>query len=208
VNCSRFQTLLSDYLDHKLDRQVELAMNQHLELCSKCQTTVSDVRELREDLRYFPEAQVSEELILEILKKTSGIHEETNIWKGLVLPALRPFLSQRYAFATLMIFAFISFAVNVMGPGFSVSSFSPSNLMAKADRISNQIYLGWKEFNNVKSRWSEEIRLIKEDVFGRLDYHLITVLFESYNESLEEEDSTREETTAQESDEDEDTDNE
>jgi len=208
MNCSRFETLLSDFLDERLDQRVQTAMEQHLESCSACQVTVADVQQLHEELSHFPEAMVSEELITEILKKTSGIPEETTFWKGLILPALRPFLSQRYAFATVMMFAFISFAVNVMGPGFSASSFSPSSIMAKADRLSNQAYLSWKEFNDIKSRWSEEIKLFKEDLFGRLDYHLITVLFESYNESLEEENSTREDINAQESVEKEETDNE
>jgi len=208
MNCARFETLLSDFLDGRLDKRVQTAIAQHLESCPGCQTTLQDVRELREELAHYPEAIVSEELIARILRETSGIPEERTFWKGLILPALKPFLSQRYAFATLMIFAFISFAVNVMGPGFSASSFSPSSIMAKADRLSNQVYMSWKEFNNFKSRWSEEIRLFKEDLFGRLDYHLITVLFESYNESLEEENTTREETTAQESEEQEETDDE
>jgi hypothetical protein len=174
-------------------------MDQHLESCASCKTLLSDVRNLCEDLEHFPEAAVPEELITKILVKTSGIPEEKTFWQGLILPAIRPFFTQRYAFATVMMFAFISFAVNVMGPGFSASSFSPSSIMAKADRLSNQIYVAWKEFNDAKNRWGEEIKLFKEDMFGRLDYHLITVLFESYNESLEEENTTREETTAQES---------
>ena len=33
---------------------------------------------------------------------------------------------------------------------------------------------------------AEEIRLLKEDLYGRLDYHLVSQLFKSYQRSLEE----------------------
>jgi len=196
MNCSRFETLLSEFMEQNLDPRVREAADRHLETCAACRELVADVQLLVDDLAHFPEVEVPDTLVPEILRKTSGIPRETSFWRDLVMPAVRPFLTQRYAFATVMIFAFLSFAVNVMGPGFSASSFSPSSLMARADRLSSQVYLTWKEFNDVKSRWSEEFRLFKEDLFGRLDYHLITMLFESYQASLEEENSipTAEET--------------
>lgn len=187
MNCARFETLLTDYMDGTLDVRVLEAMEEHQAGCPSCSRLIADVRQLRDDLEHLPELPVREELIRTILERTSGIPEKKSFWRDLVLPNLQPFLSQRYAFATLMMFVFISFAVNVMGPGFSVSSysrFSPTRLVERADLVSEQVYQKWSEFNDLKMRISEEIRLFKEDLFGRLDYHLITVLFESYDESL------------------------
>jgi hypothetical protein len=184
MNCSRFETLLSDYADGRLDARVQAAAAKHLEECSGCSTLLTEVQELREELQNFPEVQVSEELIDRILLRTSGRPEAYSFWKDLVVPTFQPFLSQRYAFATIMMFVFISFSVNMMGPGFSVSSYS-SSLVAKADQVTDEIYRKWREFNDLKRQVSEEISFLREDLIGRLDYHLVTILFRSYSESIE-----------------------
>lgn len=188
MNCARFETLLSDYMDGALDGRVRSAMDQHRQECSACSSLLREVASLRRELAHFPEVPVREELIERVLLQTTGKPEKLSFWQGLVLPAIQPFLTQRYAFATLMIFVFISFAANVMGPGFSVSSysrFSPAALMARADEFSGEIYKTWREFNDLKSRAREELRLFKEDLIGRLDYHLVGILFESYEDSLQ-----------------------
>jgi hypothetical protein len=190
MNCSRFETLLSDYMEGMLDARVQAAMEQHLQECSQCSALLDEVKALREELRDFPEVSVREELIEQILEHTSGKPVERPLWSGIILPAIRPFLSQRYAFATLLIFAFISFAVNVMGPGFSAASYSrlrPSAIIARADELSSEVYKKWREFNDFKSQVNEELRLFKDDLLGRLDYHLVNILFESYEESLDQE---------------------
>lgn len=200
MNCSRFETLLSDYMDGMLDAPVQTAMEQHLRQCSECAGLLEDVRSLRDELREFPEVTVREELIAQVLEKTTGRPVERTLWGGVIFPALRPFLSQRYAFATILIFAFISFAVNVMGPGFSAASYSrlrPSAIIARADEISSEIYKKWREFNDFKSRANEELRLFKEDLLGRLDYHLVTILFESYEESIEQQEQTEQQKAAE-----------
>ena len=184
MNCSRFETLLSDYADGRLDARVQAAAEKHLEECSDCSTLLTEVQKLREELQNFPKVQVSEELIDRILVRTSGRPEAYSFWKDLVVPTFQPFLTQRYAFATIMMFVFISFSVNMMGPGFSVSSYS-SSLVAKADQVTDEIYRKWREFNDLKRQVSEEISFLKEDLIGRLDYHLVTILFRSYSESIE-----------------------
>ena len=197
MNCPRFETLLSDYADGRIDARVRSAAEQHLQGCPNCSALLAEVQELREDLQNFPEIRVSEELIDRILEKTSGKPEAYSFWNDLVLPTFQPFLTQRYAFATIMMFVFLSFAVNMMGPGFSVSSYS-SSLVAKADRVTDEIYSKWREFNDLKRQVSEEIAFLKEDLLGRIDYHMVTVLFRSYSESIEDQD---EEQTQEKSDE-------
>jgi hypothetical protein len=120
------------------------------------------------------------------MERTSGKPQTYSLWHDYLLPAVQPFLTQRYAFATIMIFVFLSFAVNVAGPEFSASSLSPSAIAATADRFSSQVYQKWAEFNDFKNRVGKEYELLKEDLLGRLDYHLVTILFRSYSESLRE----------------------
>lgn len=190
MNCSRFETLLSEYADGGLDPRVRSAVEQHLQDCSNCTLLSAEVQQLRQDLQHFPEVAVSEELIDRILVRTSGKPEAYSFWRELVFPTLQPFLSQRYAFATIMMFVFLSFAVNMMGPGFSVSSYS-SSLSAKADQVTNEVYRRWREFNDLKRRVSEEIAFLKEDLLGRLDYHLVTILFRSYSESIQDQEEAQ-----------------
>lgn len=187
MNCSRFETLLSDYMDGSLDARVRDAMQGHLRECEHCPPLVEEVARLRRELADFPEVAVPEELVLAVLQRTSGVPSRNSWWYDVILVHLRPFMTQRYGFATLVMFAFLSFTVNVLGPGFSAFSYSslrPSALAARADQVSGEIYKRWHEFNAFKARVAEEVRLLKEDLVGRLDYHLIAILFESYDETV------------------------
>lgn len=191
MNCQRFETLLTDYIDGALDRHVRSAANIHLEGCSNCTSLLQEVRKLCTELAHFPEVSVPPALIEEIVHRTSGKPQTYSLWQDYLLPAVRPFLTQRYAFATIMMFVFLSFAVNLAGPEFSASSLSPSALVAKADRFSSQLYRKWAEFNDFKTRVEKEYLLLREDLLGRLDYHLVTILFRSYSEAVEEESERR-----------------
>ena len=164
MNCQRFETLLSDYIDDKLDQHVCSAIGAHLEGCANCASLLEDVRELCFDLEHFPEVSVPETLIDQIMERTSGKPQSHSIWQDYIVPTVRPFLTQRYAFATIMIFVFLSFAVNLAGPEFSASSLSPSAIVAKADHFSAQVYKKWAEFNDFKTRVRNEFDLLKEDL--------------------------------------------
>jgi hypothetical protein len=192
MNCQRFETLLSDYIDDKLEQPVCSAIDTHLEGCATCVSLLEDVKKLCFDLEHFPEISVPETLTDQIMERTSGKPQSRSIWQDYIVPSVRPFLTQRYAFATIMIFVFLSFAVNLAGPEFSASSLSRSAIVAKADHFSVQVYKKWAEFNDFKTRVRNEFDLLKEDLLGRLDYHLVTILFRSYSESIEKENQGRE----------------
>lgn len=192
MNCSRFETLLSEFLERRLDHRVSTTMQAHLAECPGCSRLVDEVRRLQEEVAAFPEIRVSPLLIERILEQTSGKKTTYSFWKDLLLPTLKPFLSPRYTFATLLMFVFLSLMANVLGPEFSAFSQSrgSASLTERADRISSQIYSKWMQFNEWKTRATQELKLLKEDLFGRIDYHLITILFESYNASLEDAEDT------------------
>lgn len=186
MNCQRFETLLTDYIDEMLDQHVRRAIDTHLEGCPNCAMLVDEVSGLCTELARFPEVSVPPSLIDSIMDRTSGRPQTHSLWRDYLVPVVRPFLTQRYAFATIMIFAFLSFAANLAGPEFSASSLSPSAIVARADRFSSQIYRKWAEFNDLKTRVGKEYELLKDDLLGRLDYHLVTILFRSYSEAIEE----------------------
>lgn len=196
MNCANAETLLSDYLDGGLEAPVRDAMAGHLRHCVACSELLAGIGQVRQELGRLPKLQARQELVDSILDRTSGRTKQVSIWRDLVLPTLQPFRSQRYAFATLMMFVFLSLAANLAGPEFTASSaggLRPSSIAQKADQISGQIYRKWMEFNEFKSRAAEEFRLLREDLFGRIDYHLITILFQSYDESLQQDSETGEE---------------
>lgn len=189
MNCSRFETLLSDSMEGVLDPRVQAAVEIHLRECPACTALLQQVKELRQELAEFPEIRVSEQFVHRILERTSGIPQQYSWWRDFVVAGLRPLMTQRYAFATLVMFAFISFAVNVMGPTFSAAGSSllnPSALVARADEFTGSIYRRWQEFNGFKARVSEELKLMKEDLIGRLDYHLVAILFANYDDTVRE----------------------
>lgn len=189
MNCARFETLLSEYMDQTLEAPVRQVMEEHARSCPACSRLRRQVKSLRQELEHFPLLEPPAHLLEAILDRTWGRRPVRSLWSDLFLPTVRPFLTQRYALATAMMFVLLSFLVNVLGPGFSAfsySSLSPSRLLEETDRVSNQLYKKWVEIRDAKDRWIAELKLLKEDLYGRLDYHLITILFKSYSESLRE----------------------
>ena len=188
MNCSSFETLLSDYMDDALDPRVRAAIDQHLAGCSACSSMLAEVGSLRDQLLDFPSIEPTEELLETVIEKTSGRFRVRSIWADFIAPTLRPFKTQRFAFATLMMFVFLSLVANVIGPDFSAMSFSdmsPSALIERADRFSNQLYRKWMQVNGAKTRLVGEVWRLKEDLYGRLDYHLINMLLRSVQESAQ-----------------------
>jgi hypothetical protein len=195
MNCSRLETLLTDYLDQNLDPRVHRAAADHLRSCFACANLLEEVRALRFELSDLPEMEPPEGLVDRILETTSGKPKRRSLWSDMVLPTLVPFFSQRFAFATLMMFVFLMFMVNMIGPGFSALSYNslrPSVLIEEADRLSNQIYARWMQVKDARTRVVAEIRLLKEDLYGRLDYYLVTIMFRSESEPAQEEQGKQE----------------
>jgi len=92
-------------------------------------------------------------------------------------------------------FVFLSLVANVIGPDFSAFSFSdirPSALVEQADRFSSQVQKKWVQIRNMQARMVGEIWRLKEDLYGRLDYHLINMLLRSYQHSIEEQEAGKE----------------
>jgi len=188
MNCSSFETLLSDYMDDALDPRVKAAIDQHLAGCQACASILSEVSALRTQLLEFPNIEPSEQLLETVIERTSERFRVRTIWAEFIALTLRPFKTQRFAFATLIMFVFLSLVANVIGPDFSALSFSdmsPSALVERADRFSNQIYRKWMQVKAVKSELSGEVWRLKEDLYGRLDYHLINMLLRSFEQSVQ-----------------------
>lgn len=185
MNCSRFETLLSDYLERTLEPPVQQAARAHLESCPSCQSLYGEVGILREQLQAFPTVEAPEDLVDRILVKTTGRPRTRSLWADMIVPTVRPFLTQRYAFATVMLFVFLSLMVNLAGPP-AGAVLSPSRLAESADRATVQLNRTWAEIQDFKNRVFKEATLLTEDLSGRLDYHLISLLFKSYSESVSE----------------------
>jgi hypothetical protein len=78
----------------------------------------------------------------------------------------------------------------MLGPEFTASGQSGLNPVYWGERVtsfSGDLYKKWREFDSFKQRVGDEIGLLKDDLLGRLDYHLTMALFRSYEESMQEE---------------------
>lgn len=187
MNCSRCETLLSDYMEEALPSPVRLAVQEHLDSCPDCRELLEEVRQLRSELADFPPAAPPEGMVESILLQTVGPPKSRSLWRDIFSPTLLPFLTPRFAFATGIMFVFLSLMVNVLGPGFSgrSSDLSASTLAEGGARVANQVSKRWEQFRDFRARAWEELSLWAEDVTGRLDYHLITGLFRNYQEAVE-----------------------
>ena len=185
MNCSRFETILTDYLERRLDLPVQQAVEAHLRDCEQCSALLDNVVALRRELENFPELTPPEDLVDRILVKTTGRPQPLSLWKETILPAIKPFFTKRFTFATVLLFVFLSLMVNLVGPP-AGAVLSPGGLAESADKLTTQIAMKWAQVLSFTDSVAEEIRLLKEDLYGRLDYHLVSQLFKSYQRSLEE----------------------
>jgi hypothetical protein len=180
-------------MEGTIDLRLNQAMADHLRECQICSTLVTEVRDLRQSLTAFPQIGMPPKLVERILDKTSGRPKKRSFWRDMVLPTLRPFLTQRYAFGTGIMLVFISLLISLLGPGFSTlgaSDLSPSGVAENADRLTDRVRMRWVQVQSYEKRAVEELRLIKDDLSGRLDYYLVNMLFRSYRESVQEKQNT------------------
>ncbi len=190
MNCSRFETILTDYLERRLDSPVEQAVEVHLGDCEQCSALLENVVALRGELKDFPEITPPDDLVDRILLKTTGRPKPLSFWKETILPTMRPFFTKRFTFATVLLFVFLSLMVNLVGPP-AGAVLSPAGLAESADKLTTQIVMKWAQVLSFTDSVAGEIRLLKEDLYGRLDYHLVSQFFKSYQKSLEEQQNHR-----------------
>jgi len=185
-------------MDQTLDPRLKEAMTEHLRECGTCSKLIQEVELLRRQLNEIPQVAVPPGLVQRILERTSGSAPKRSLWVDLVVPTIRPFLTQRYAFGTGIMLVFVSLVVSMIGPTFSAmgySDLSPSNVAENADRFSDQIRKKWAQVKTYEAKVAGEVKLMKEDVYGRLDYYLINLLFRSYSQSVQKEDQKKQQDT-------------
>ncbi len=185
MNCSGFETILTDYLERRLDSPVRQAVGVHLGDCEQCRALLENVVALRRELEDFPELSPPGDLVDRILVKTTGRPKPLSFWKETILPTMKPFFTKRFAFATVLLFVFLSLMVNLVGPP-AGAVLSPGGLAESADRLTSQVAMKWAQVLSFTDSVGGEIRLLREDLYGRLDYHLVSQFFKSYQKSLEE----------------------
>lgn len=185
MNCSRFEAVLSDYADGLLQGPLLKATAEHEASCPGCCGLLAQVTEVRAQLEDFPQVIPPAGLVDRILEKTTGKPKKRSLWQDLLLPTLGPFLSQRFALATVMLFFFLSFMVQLAGPPVR-AVLAPTQLADRADRFSSQVSKVWAEVANFRESALTELGFLKEDLLGRLDYHLLLLALENYDQSVQE----------------------
>ena len=182
MDCSSFETLLTDLMDGTLEGPVQEAADSHVESCARCRQLRREVAQLRGELEVYPWVRPPADLVYSILQKTTGVLQKRTFWADLILPTVRPFLTQKFAFATLVLFVFLSLMVNLAGPPVG-AVLSPCRLAENADILTGQISKKWAQFSDFRARAFNEMKLMAEDLYGRIDYHLINLLLENYSNS-------------------------
>jgi hypothetical protein len=182
VNCSRFETLLTDYMDQVLDMRAHSAAEEHVRRCSRCADLEKQVTALRSELAASPAFDPPPGLIDSIMTGTTGpTPPQRSFWHDLVWPTIKPFLTGHYAFGAVMFFVFLVLMVNVFGPpvwAWDLNSLRPAAMMDRVDRVNSEVMKRWALFNSAKNGFLGELRLLKQDLYGRLDYYMISLLFE------------------------------
>jgi len=176
-------------MDGTLDGGLQQAMSEHAQGCPSCSSLITQVHSLREQLRALPQVELQQSLVDRILERTTGKPPEWTLWSALILPTIRPFLTQRYAFGTGILVVFISLVFTMLGPTPSTSGYSdmsPSAVAENADRLTDNVRKRWAQLRVYQTQVYEEARLLKEGLYGQLDSYVIKLLFRSYSQSVQE----------------------
>jgi hypothetical protein len=181
VNCSRFETLLTDYMDQVLDMRAQSAAEEHVRRCQRCADLNQQVGALRLELQAFPAFDPPPRLLNSIMVKTTGpVVRRRSFWHDLVWPTIKPFLTGHYAFGATMLFVFLTLMLNFFGPSvwaWDLATLRPSAMLDRVDRMNSEVLKRWAQFNNAKDSFTGELKLLQQDVYGRLDYYMISLLF-------------------------------
>lgn len=143
MTCADFESLLSDHAEALLTRDVAVQMEQHRAKCDSCSVLIREVTRLIEDLRNLPEMEPPERLLQTIMDATTGTDWQRSLWKNIVMPTFRPFLTQQSAVAMVAVFVVISVTVNLVGRGYSDLSgadLSPGKVYRNVDALSHRAY--------------------------------------------------------------------
>lgn len=187
INCAQCEILLSDFLDQTLDLRLQEAVSDHTQGCPSCSALVQQVTFLRKELTDLPTLELPVHLVSKILEATTGQCESRFMWTNMVVQTFRPFLTQRYAFATAMMFVFLSLTVSIGGRAFSApdaSVLTPAAIVQKSDRMSIELYKRWTWVSQASLLLVEQITLIQERLYGHIDYHLVNIVLNTYSESI------------------------
>jgi len=169
-------------------------MTEHLKECAGCSSLIQEVEHLRRKLNEVPQISLPPGLVERILESTSGTPKKRSFMGDMIMPTIRPFLTQRYAFASGIMLVFILMVVSMFGPTISTmgySDLSPSSVAENADRFSDQVKKKWAQVKVYEAKAVGEFKLMKEDLYGRLDYYVINVLFKSYSRSVQKEEQQK-----------------
>ncbi len=196
--CADFENLLTEYAEGRLDRIVSAEMEQHRRKCAQCHLLFQEVSRLVDDLHHsLPEFEPPERLVRAILEKTSGVYKRPSFWQAIVVPTFRPFLTQRFAAATAIMFVSLSMAISLVGPGLAgvtAADFKPSAMYKHADNFTHGVYHRLQEFNQWTKEVRAELQLWRTDWAGRIDYQIITALFRNYEDTQDKQQMKKEST--------------
>ena len=195
MTCADFENLLTEYAEGKLDRIVSGEIEQHRRKCPQCHLLFQEVSRLVDDLHGLPEYEPPERLMSAILKRTSGVYKRPSFWQAIVVPTFRPFLTQRFAAATAIMFVFLFMTVSLIGPGLSgvtADDFTPRAIYKHADNFTHSVYHRLRAFNQWTKDMRAELQLWRTDWAGRIDYQIITALFRNYENTQDKQQIKRE----------------
>ncbi|MCP2520916.1 zf-HC2 domain-containing protein [SCandidatus Aminicenantes bacterium Aminicenantia_JdfR_composite] len=88
MKCEEFEEILSLYIEGEISGKIKTNLEKHLQECSNCKSFLTSMLDIKKTLSNFPELEVSNNLIENILRKTKpkkGI--------SLIIPYLEPALA-------------------------------------------------------------------------------------------------------------------
>jgi predicted anti-sigma-YlaC factor YlaD len=104
MECKHIENLLSPYLEDELTAEERLSVETHLQSCADCSVLLDLLRETKESLADFPQAEMSEELLESLYDIPHRRRKFRFSLDFLVRPALQPYMAAATILLTVLSF--------------------------------------------------------------------------------------------------------
>jgi hypothetical protein len=172
MDCSRFEDLLSEYMESNLPNQEMTRVSAHLKDCSNCSRLLGEMQSAVELCKNYPVLEIDLNLVEKILLRTSGRPRHRSAKELWTNYFLKPLITPRFAVGAGLGALFLVLLSNSILPRVSpaLSAFSPPELSRLMDRGVQKIYGEGLKAYKTKTDLEEQFVYLKDNIFGKLRF--------------------------------------
>lgn len=174
MECPRIEERLSEYMERTLPPEEMAEVARHLGTCDACAAMLEEMRYIQLACKSYPALEFSTKLLDRILLRTSGRTRTRTLSERLRESLVRPMMTPRFAFGSVLALLFVALSVGLMRPHMQNigSSLSPASMVSRLERGIQGIYAEGLRFYGKKNEWQAQFGYFKNNMLNRLGFEI------------------------------------